>query len=126
MAELKGTVRNIGPLETVGQNNFQKQTVVIGYTKSWGGNNPGSKDIIVPVTFGGKATEKSSALTVGQEVTIQYDLEGREWQGKYFVDVKGYDVKVEGTPVTNTGSTYKAPEPAKAAPVADDSDSLPF
>lgn len=36
-------------------------------------------------------------VRVGQEVTVFFDLESREWQGKWFTSVRAYDVRlVEG------------------------------
>lgn len=55
-------------------------------------------------------------LTVGQEVTVSFNLRGSEYQGKYYVNPRAWKIeagaKSESTPVNSASD--------------DDGDSLPF
>lgn len=72
------------------------------------------------------------ALTVGDKVTVSFDLRGREWQGKYFVNLNAW--RINSGAAAGEGSQGSAPEPASQdgaptldyEPATDDDDNLPF
>ena len=75
---------------------------------------------------------KVDNLSVGQAVKVDFDVESREWQGKWFTSIKPWRVSLDG----ESGNTYRDPEPAQdfSSPAAgldvfDDTsggDDLPF
>ena len=89
----------------------------------------------VCVTFFNKP-EEVARLTVGAEYTVSIDIESREYNGKWYTDVRAWRiVPKEQTPPTPAGGvnppTYSAPmpteEPAYArSSAAQDVDDLPF
>ena len=78
-------------------------------------------------------------LQVGQDVTVSIDLESREFNGRWYTDVRAWNVlngvQLAGTPAPGfaTAPTQPAPatppaQPAQASPVAAPTaaDDLPF
>lgn len=79
-------------------------------------------------------------LNVGEDVTISYDLESREFNGRWYTDVRAWKADKSGNTNQQTGnSTFNQPgaglgstdnlAPAVdpfATPTADESDDLPF
>jgi hypothetical protein len=81
--ELTGKVVKILDLETISEK-FKKQVVVIEQTDAM-------YDKEVPVEFVNKSVDEiSSQLEVGQNVKLGINLCGREWQGRYFVNIRGW------------------------------------
>ena len=39
---------------------------------------------------------KAMGVTVGQDVSVQFDIKGAEWQGKYFVNLQAWKVTAIG------------------------------
>lgn len=95
----------------------------------------------VPIKLFGESVDKFP-LQVGQEVTASLDLDGREWEGKWFAEIKAWNIvypqaqqvaqpAYQQPPAYQPQQTYQqavpqqtAPAPAPAQPaVADD---LPF
>lgn len=76
-------------------------------------------------------------LNIGDEVTVSFDLESREFNGRWYTDVRGWKAEKAGavpvapiSPMTSAEpqASYSAPSPVEpfAAPVGDESDDLPF
>lgn len=55
--------------------------------------------------------DKIVALTVGQQVEVDFDTKAREYQGKYFNNVNAWKVTVVGQVVS--ASTQTTPPPAE-------------
>lgn len=55
-------------------------------------------------------------LQVGEEVTVQIDIESREFNGRWYTDVKGWRVDRGFISLANPTTQIAAPQPA-AAPV---------
>jgi single-stranded DNA-binding protein len=132
MAEIKGIVRSVGPVQQV-SDKYSKRDLIIVVTESWGGQNPGSKEYPVVITFGGAAVSKLDNVGVGQPVRVEYNLRGRDWtdkngEVKTFNSIDGYKVDVEGSVASNLDkpSTQNASAPVQQATVDIDSDALPF
>lgn len=78
-------------------------------------------------------------ITVGEMVNVSFDVESREWQGKWFTDVKAWKVELASAatappqpmatqnttppPPFDAGSVPPGPEPDKSDNFEDD---LPF
>lgn len=66
----------------------------------------------VPIKLFGESVDKFP-LQVGQEVTASLDLDGREWEGKWFPEIKAWNI------------VYAGAQPATPATPQESSD-LPF
>lgn len=73
-------------------------------------------------------------LSLGDEVTVSFDLESREFNGRWYTDVRGWKAEKVGAPQVAPMESQEpqagyaqpsAPAPF-AAPVGDESDDLPF
>ena len=62
------------------------------------------------------------AYNVGQELTVHFDLRGREWQGKYFVDLNAWKIEGQAAPAV----AHIVPPQATVQTPEDDDDELPF
>lgn len=101
-----GTVHHIGPIESVGSNGFTKRLLVV--------NNGQQYDNLTPIELKKDKTSLADGLKVGQAVTVHVNVGGREYSGKYYSSITGWKVEAQSA---------QHPE---AAPLAEDSDSLPF
>ena len=63
---------------------------------------------------------KAIGVTVGQDVSVQFDIKGAEWQGKYFVNLQAWKVTAIGGQHQNN-----QPQQSQGNANTDDS-SLPF
>lgn len=65
------------------------------------------------------------ALQVGQEITVTFDIRGREYNGRYFNNLQGWKIQAESSVNTQVD---QQPVAAKNVPVnADDfDDDIPF
>jgi len=70
--------------------------------------------------------------SLGESITVHFDLRGREWNGKYFTNLNAW--KVEGQQVSNgtapakeeTKAAAKPPVPAPEMGGSAEGDELPF
>ena len=87
----------------------------------------------VPIKLFGESVDKFP-LQVGQEVTASLDLDGREWEGKWFPEIKAWNITQTGAqpaaPAPQQVATAPAAAPAQPqpapAPQAGVADDLPF
>jgi hypothetical protein len=61
-------------------------------------------------------------FVVGQEVTISFNLRGREYNGRYFNNLVGWKINA----AASGGQSTSKPAPVADEPVADDEDDIPF
>lgn len=75
---------------------------------------------------------KQFNIQVGEELNVSFDIDAREWQGRWFNSIRAW--KVERVAAPQMGAPESAPEapfpPASAAPAdfaaTDEKDDLPF
>ena len=97
----------------------------------------------IPIKLFGESVDKFP-LQVGQEVTASLDLDGREWEGKWFPEIKAWNIVYAGAQQAAPAPqpTYQPPQPqpdyqkaypqqqavapAPATPQAGVADDLPF
>lgn len=68
-------------------------------------------------------------LNVGDVITLSFDIDSREFNGRWYTDVRGWKAEKEGaTPTTSTTEDYPGvvPPPPIAIGGTDESDDLPF
>lgn len=112
--ELKGTVKQILPKETgEGKNGaWSKQTFILEYMD---GNYPKT----VALTGMNKSVERIEKLGVGETVTASFNAESREYNGRWYTDLKSYKIMSE------SGATPPQPQ-HEVNPNTDKDDQLPF
>jgi hypothetical protein len=120
MAEQIGTIKAIKK-ETItskdGSKTFDKIQLILGFTT---GSGQHTKDQSVPFTFFGKAAQHLDQYAEGEEVKITYDLNGREYNGKHYVELSAWKIEANG-------ERSNAPKRNEAQPAKEeDSSSLPF
>ena len=69
-------------------------------------------------------TDAIAGLTQGQSVTVSFDLDSSEWNGKVFPKVKAFKV-VRGQQTTQPAA-FEQPQASRTAPAEGDSSDLPF
>ena len=110
---ISGIVLNILPLQTgtsKAGNQWQKQDFIL----ETGGQYPRK----VCVCLFGDNVDKFP-LAVGQSVTASVDIESREFNGRWYTDVRAWNV------VYNAQQGAPAPAPAAAAPTAQPTTTAP-
>ena len=90
---IKGEVKFVDEVREYGNNGFRKHQVVVE-------TGDGRWDNPVPVEFTKDSIELSQNLKVGDQVTIEARINGREWTGKdgitkWFTSVNGYKVDTD-------------------------------
>lgn len=85
----EGVVVKVGPVETVGQKGFQKRLLVVC-------PDPDAKyKNMVPFEITGDAL-KDPVPEEGDRVRVEYKLRGREWEGRFFVNINAVRVEIDG------------------------------
>ncbi len=107
MSILTGKVIRVGETVNV-SDKFKKRELVIETDEKY----PQS----VPLEFVQDKIELLEGINEGDTVTVSYNLRGREWNGKYYVNVQGWRLE-------KTGS---APAPVVENDPVQADDNLPF
>jgi len=119
-ATIAGRIIEIGDTQTFASG-FTKRRVVV----DTGGKYPQA----IPVDFKKDRTAALDKCAIGDEVTIQADIGGREYNGRYYVDITGW--RIEGgsgcADHETTDPAGDVPEvPAGDGPSDGPGDNLPF
>jgi len=80
MQSFIGKIVELGGVREVGKNSFKVQQVVVDISTD-GNANP------IPVDCRGADIDVLSRCKVGDLVNVMYNLQGRAWQGKFFVNI---------------------------------------
>jgi hypothetical protein len=127
--DIKGKVIQLLPLQTgEGKNGaWRKQDFII----ETDGQYP--KKVCISA-WGDKINE--AVLQIGNEINVSFDIESREYNGRWYTDVKAWRVDVASTTNAATESYTPSSTPSTSsstpppfAPIADDltgEDNLPF
>ncbi len=97
--EVKGKVHLIGQKLEVGNNGFTKRQIVIATEEQY--------PQFIPIDFVKDKCELLDKFAVGQQVEIDINLRGSEYQGKYYVNLQGWKIT----------STSEAPTETKTKPI---------
>lgn len=81
--KITGTVKEIMPVQEF-SGGFYKQVLVLDTGEKY--------DPFVPIEFKKDKTELLNGLGVGSEVVVYINIGGREYNGRYYVDVSGWKV----------------------------------
>jgi hypothetical protein len=117
--ELTGTLKQVLP-EVSGQGRngpWSKQDFVI--------ETPGEYPKNVCCTMWGDKAKALENLRQGQQIKVFFDVESREYNGKWYTDVKAWKVEVPSGSGSDSGSGSQGAPQSQEVPPLDDSD-LPF
>lgn len=122
-SKVRGIVHFIDETRTYGQNGFRKRLVVLEQDKQKFTN-------YIPVEFTNDNCDTVDELNVGDDVEIDYRLNGRKWQKDAKSEVK-YFLNAEGTRFQVMGGKAAAGVPSDSAnaalsEAAQDEDEPPF
>ena len=115
-----GTVIKVEAPVAFGSKGFRKATIVI---KTEDAKFPQS----IPVEASGKKADLFAEANIceGDTVTAACDLQGREWNGKYFLSLSAW--KLESDSQSHQPAPRRdIPQAAKGCSAVEDSDVLPF
>lgn len=78
--------------------------------------------------FGDRADQYP--LNVGETITLSFDIESREYQGRWYTSIRGWKAEKEGAaaaaPAMDASAAYGPATPPPPMPAADENDDLPF
>lgn len=102
MYELSGTVKKI----------FDEQTFASGFNKREFVVTTADEKYPQDIKFEclKDNVELVNKLSEGEQVKVTFDINGREWNEKYFVNLKAFRIESAGAP-TNKGDSSSAPPP---------------
>jgi hypothetical protein len=121
--ELSGKISKILPLQSgQGKNGIWKKQ---DYVLEYGDQYP---KLLCFNLWGDKIDQ--FAVSEGENVTVHFDVESREFNGKYYTDVKAWKIdRGNNNSVASSNTSDKKSEFGVPAPdflVADEKDDLPF
>ncbi|TWU48419.1 DUF3127 domain-containing protein [Rubripirellula reticaptiva] len=123
-AKVTGVVHLIEETKTYGAKGFRKRVVVLEQDK-------GSFTNYVPVEFTRDSCDTVDDLNVGDEIEVQYRLNGRRWQKdeqsevKFFVNVEAVSFRITSDGEHSQTTTQRTSDPNDAFSEAGD-DEAPF
>lgn len=65
-------------------------------------------------------------LNVGDDITLSFDIESREYNGRWYTSIRGWKAEKAATAAPAAGAGFPAPPPVVDLPAADPTDDLPF
>lgn len=68
---------------------------------------------------------KAMGVAVGQDVSVQFDIKGAEWQGKYFVNLQAWKVTAIGGGAQQQNN-QPSPQQNQESQQNEDDSNLPF
>jgi len=119
--EIKGKlIQLLQPQTGEGKNGpWKKQEIIVEIP----GQYP--KNICIAI-WGDKINE--SQLQVGNMLTVQFDIESREFNGRWYTDVKAWKIESAASGGTSSSDNFpeSAPPVTEVPDSSDGSDDLPF
>ncbi len=117
--ELKAKLVQLLPLQTgVGKNGeWKKQDIIV---ETLGSQYP--KKICISI-WGDKAD--SNILQIGNDLNISFDVESREYNGRWYTDVKAWKIEL-AQENSYSSSNNDTPPIGPPPPFVDEDDELPF
>lgn len=111
--QLTGKVIEILPQTQYGKEGKLKGGLVLEYTA-------GNKTKNIALTAFGQTMERTASLKKGSTVSVEFDVESREYQGKWYTDCTCWKIEAQG-------GTAATPSPqAKVDAGNQTKDDLPF
>ena len=116
---VSGKIKVMFPIQEIGNNGFTKKEFVL--------ETEGDYPELVKFEL---IKDKCSLLDnfeIDDNINVEFNLKGREWNGKYFTNLQAWRIKkllTEGAPVESNVSEIKKPQSNEST--ADKNDDLPF
>jgi hypothetical protein len=82
---IKGTVKVVFDTEEVGSKGFKKRILVV--------TTPGEYPQHIPIEFVSDNVSKLDDVAEGESVDVSINIQGREWNGKYFSSIQGWKIE---------------------------------
>jgi len=95
--QVKGRLIHVGEIETVGQNNMEKRIVAV--------ETEGEYPQQIGIEMIKEKTKLITEGDQGRDVTVSINLRGREYNGKYYVNLSGWKVEFHGDAPQSDEST---------------------
>lgn len=105
--QLRGEVAHVGEIEEVGSKGFRKQLLVVRTA-----DEKYPQEVPIYFTQSNIAKISDKDVEAGNEVTVTFDLRGREWNGKYYPELNGW--KIVNHSAQRPPATDQEPTPAPA------------
>lgn len=121
MHELEGTIYKIFDTEQV-KDTFRKRACVVEIRSGKDGQYPE----LVKLDFVQDRCESLDDFTEGESVRVNFELKGREWNGKVFTNLQAYRIERSGRTASSPAPQRAAPEQAQAMTAAPQDEALPF
>ena len=129
--EMKGTVKRLYDVWKSETSEFYKREFVITTAEQYPSD--------VKFSALKEKSDQLNGVTEGDQVTVKFDIKGREYNDRYYVDLNAWRIEkmdAQGAPAPAGGAEEPAaagasvpPAPAQfqpSAPAAGDNDDLPF
>lgn len=114
--ELQGEIIIIGQTETFGAKGFKKRQLVIKTDSQY--------PQTIPVDFTQDKCSILDSYEVGQFVNVSINVQGSEWQGKYYVNLQAW--KIDKGEREKSASSFMPDRQAEVTQIEDEDDDLPF
>jgi len=82
--EVVGEIIVIGPTETIGAKGFKKRLLVV--------KTDGQYPQTIPIEFVQDKCSLLDLFQLGQNVSVSINLQGSEWNGKYYCNLQGWKI----------------------------------
>lgn len=123
--EFIGKIKQIGELQTFASGFTKREVVVAENNDRWPND--------VSFAFTKDRARQLESFAVGDDVKVSFDLRGREYNGRHFIDLNGWKIeKAEDAAAASPAQGMAAPAPVAPAPAvaappaATEIDNLPF
>lgn len=115
---VNGKIHLIGNTESVGNNGFTKRQIVIETSEQYPQK--------IAIDFVKDKTNILDKYSIGQEVTVDVNLRGSEYNGKFYVNLQGWKINALAEQVNNV-TTQVVGQPFETVSELNDApDDLPF
>jgi len=101
--DLTGKIKIIQPVQTFGSGFTKREMVVIV--------EDGKYPQEINIEFVQEKVSLLDKLQVGQEVTVTFDIRGREYNGRYFNNLQGWKLTTHGAGASVTKDEISATTP---------------
>ena len=109
--EFSGKIKQIGDLQTFASGFTKREVVVAENNDRWPND--------VAFAFTKDRARQLESFAVGDEVKVSFDLRGREYNGRHFIDLNGWKIeKAENAASASPAQGMTPAAPAAPAPVA--------
>ena len=102
--EVTGKIKVIKDTETVGNNGFQKRVFVV--------ETPGEYPQTIPFEVVKDKTALLDNFKVGQNVKVEFNIRGNEYNGRYFVSLQAWKIAAESGGGNASGGATQGRAPA--------------